>query len=86
MSTDDSLNRTLNRPLFSPSALQTAVRAAVTDMVPADKNGALVAVATTQGIKVAVAARVGNGWEIVGVLEKPHDGPLEGAAMVTKTW
>lgn len=76
----------LNRPLFSPSALQTAVRAAVTDIVPEGKNGALVAVATTQGIKVAVAARVGNGWEVVGVLEKPHDGPLAGAAQVTKVW
>lgn len=76
----------LNRPLFSPSALQSAVRAAVTDIVPEGKNGALVAVATTQGIKVAVAARGSNGWEVVGVLEKLHDGPLTGAAMVTKAW
>lgn len=76
----------LNRPLFSPSALQSAVRAAVTDIVPEGKNGALVAVATTQGIKVAVAARVGNGWEVMGVLEKPHDGPLEGAAQIVRAW
>lgn len=83
---DDTLNRTLNRPLFSPSALQTAVRAAVTDMVPADKHGALVAVATTAGIKVAVAVRMGHGWEVMGVLDKPHDGPLNGAAQVVKQW
>ena len=76
----------LNRPLFSPSALQSAVRAAVTDIVPEGQNGALVAVATTQGIKVAVAARFGGGWEVVGVLEKPHDGPLTGAAQVIRTW
>ena len=79
-------NVALNRPLFSPSSLQAAVRAAVTDIVPEGKNGALVAVATTAGIKVAVAARMGNGWEVVGVLEKLHDGPLNGAAQVTRTW
>lgn len=84
MPTDD--RPALNRPLFSPSALQSAVRAAVTDIVPEGKHGALVAVATTAGIKVAVAARVGNGWEVMGVLDKPHDGPLNGAAQVVKSW
>ena len=84
MPTDD--RPALNRPLFSPSALQAAVRAAVTDMVPEDKSGALVAVATTAGIKVAVAVRLGGGWDVIGVLEKPHDGPLTGAAQVIKQW
>lgn len=71
---------------FSPASLQQAVKAELVKAVPEGQNGALVAVATTQGIKVAVAARLPSGWEVMGVLEKPHDGPLEGSAMLVKAW
>lgn len=71
---------------FSPKALQKAVEAELVKAVPEGQNGALVAVATAQGVKVAVAARVGKGWDVLGVLEKPYDGPLTGSAMVVKKW
>lgn len=71
---------------FSPSALQKAVETEVLAAVPKGKRGALVAVATTEGVKVAVAARLPEGWQVMGVLEKPFEGALTGTAMVTKSW
>lgn len=72
---------------FAPSALQRVVEDTIATSIPEGKNGALVAVATTAGVKVAVAANLPiEGWKVVGVLDKPHDGPLSGAAMVVGTW
>jgi hypothetical protein len=71
---------------FSPSALQKAVEAELIKAVPEGQNGALVAVATAQGVKVAIAARLPAGWEVLGVLEKPYEGALTGSAMVVRKW
>jgi hypothetical protein len=71
---------------FSHSSLQQAVERAIADSVPEGKHGALVAVMTTDGIRVAVAARINDVWQVKGLLEKQHEGPLTGAAAVTATW
>ena len=71
---------------FSPSTLQRVVEATIAEQIPDGKRGALVAVATTAGVKVAVAAKLGDHWQVVGTLDKPHDGPLIGAAAITASW
>lgn len=79
-------NADLVPSLFSPKSLQRAVESAIANTVPDDKHGALVAVVTTEGIRVAVGARMGAHWQVVGVLEKPHNGPVTGMASVLTTW
>jgi hypothetical protein len=71
---------------FSQASLQRAVERVVAESVPAGKHGALVATMTSAGARVAVAARIGDHWQVVGVLEKKHDGPIEGAGSVIATW
>lgn len=75
-----------NPPVFSGGALQRVVEMTIAEQVPEGKRGALVAVATTAGVRVAVAAKIGDHWQVMGTLDKPHDGPLSGAAAVTATW
>lgn len=71
---------------FSHAALQKAVERVVAESVPEGKHGALVATMTAEGARVAVAAKIGEHWQVVGVLEKKHDGPITGAGSIVATW
>ena len=64
ITTDGPLRR------FSDAKVGAAVDT-VLATIPADKSGAVLAVADLHGARLAVAARIGSNWTIVGVLEKP---------------
>lgn len=75
-------------PSVTPG-IRASIQQAVADVlvaVPDGKRGALVGVVTEDGVKVAVAARLGDVWTVVGMLDKPHDGPVTGSAQVTAAW
>lgn len=54
--------------------------------IPANKSGAVLAVADKHGARLAVAARIGDQWSVVGVLEKPWTGELKAEAAIRFAW
>lgn len=70
---------------FSDARIAASVDS-VLATIPADKTGAVVAVADKHGAKLAVAARIGDAWSVVGVLEKPWKGELKAEAAVRFAW
>lgn len=56
--------------------------------VPPGKTGAMVAVATPVGVNLAVAAKMENGWEVVGWVGKSwgKGKAIDYGAQVKKTW
>lgn len=69
------------------SAIKLEVDRALAD-IPKDKNGAMVAVATPAGVNLAIAAKTGNGWEVVGWIGKSWaaGSKIDYGAQVKKTW
>lgn len=70
---------------FSDAKIGAAVDS-VLATIPANKTGAVLAIADTHGAKLAVAARIGDAWSVVGVLEKPWKGELKAEAAVRFAW
>lgn len=54
--------------------------------IPADKKGAVLAVANKDGARLVAAARLTAGWSIVGVLEKPWSGELKAEVATRFVW
>lgn len=77
----------LGSPLrrFSDDRIAASVNS-VLATIPADKTGAVLAVADKHGARLAVAARLGDSWTMVGVLEKPWQGELRAEAAVRFAW
>jgi hypothetical protein len=55
-------------------------------LLPADRRGAVVAVATNDGVKAAIVARVGDDWQVQGWVEKPWEGSFTYGATVLFTF
>jgi hypothetical protein len=54
--------------------------------LPADKRGAIVTVATTTGMNVAVVARVADGWQVQAFVGKQWGETVEGGGSIVKSW
>ena len=55
--------------------------------LPEGKRWALVAVATTEGIKAAIVARVNQDWQIEAFAQKPWTGgAIEAGATLLYSW
>jgi hypothetical protein len=70
---------------FTDSAIQSSIDRALSTL-PAGQGGAVIAYADTKGARLATFAKLGGGWSLVGVLEKPYRGPLLAEAAVRFTW
>lgn len=70
---------------FGDAAIQKALDDALSK-VPVGKQGAVVAYADLDGARLAAAAKLGDHWSLVGVLEHKWDGVLEAAAEVRFVW
>lgn len=70
---------------FADQGLQASIDRALADLGP-EHHGAVVAYANGDSAKLAAVARVGEHWSVVGVLEKPYKGKLEGEAVVRFAW
>jgi hypothetical protein len=70
---------------FSDQKIGEAIDQAL-KLVPTGKSGAVVAYADMQGARLAVMARMGDAWSVVGVLEKPWKGQLAASAAVRFAW
>lgn len=70
---------------FGDAAVQAAIDAALKDL-PAGKKGAVIAYADEKAVRLAVTARIGEDWSVVGVLSGQYGGKLEGAAAVRFSW
>ena len=55
-------------------------------LLPADANGAVVAVATEAGINAAIVHRVGSRFQVAGFIGKRWSTPVEGGASVKFSW
>ena len=54
--------------------------------LPEGKRGALAAVVTTDGARVAFVERINSVWSVAMYAAKPWDGPLEAGAVVLGSW
>ena len=70
---------------FSDAGIQSAVDQALASLGHKAK-GAVIAYADTEGARLAVVGKLGNQWSVVGVLEKPWAGELDGQAAVRFAW
>ena len=70
---------------FSDSSIQKSIDAALSTL-PEGQSGAVIAFADTKGAKLATFAKLGGGWSLVGVLEKPYKGPFVAEAAVRFAW
>lgn len=70
---------------FADSSLQSSIDKALSDLPP-DRRGAVVAYADLESARLAVVARLGSNWSVVGVLSKSYSGPLAAQAAVRFTW
>lgn len=68
--------------------LQTGLKLAqeAVEKLPPGTRGALLVQATTTGVQMGIAAKVGNGWTIVGDFDQPWEGKPEGRVRVVKQW
>lgn len=71
--------------IFGDAAVQAAIDAALAQL-PAGKKGAVIAYADGNTVRLAVTARIAEGWSAVGVLAGQYGGKLEGAAAIRFSW
>jgi hypothetical protein len=71
-----------------PGILASGLRQAQETLaeLPPGARGALIAQATTKGVRMGVAMRVADSWTIVGDFEQPWEGKPEGKVTVVKQW
>lgn len=63
-----------------------AIERALSDLIPAGKTGALIGVATHEGMVLGVAARVNQTWTVGAEVEKRWGGRVTGRVMVVGAW
>jgi hypothetical protein len=77
-------------PPLLPGPIASSIKSAVHDalrLIPPDKNGALVAVATENGVNLAVAHRSGSGnFEVAAWIGKSWGEALSGGAAIRASW
>lgn len=71
---------------FDPASIKKSVEDMFIDIVPPGAHGALVAIATPQGVKLAVAHRFEHNWEITVEGEADYSGHITGAVKLLRTW
>jgi hypothetical protein len=83
----DSLRRVLMNP--PPIDLEAAVRARVNaiagDLGPSNR-GAIISVATTAGVNLAIVARAGDHFFVKGYIAKEWGAPLDAGGAVEVKW
>jgi hypothetical protein len=72
----------------TPTILAQAQRALADSLavLPPDRRGALAAVVTTEGARVAFVEKLNDTWAVSAYAAKPWDGPLEAGATILGTW
>ncbi len=72
---------------FSPEAIQKAVIDHLNQdpILPVGKSGALIVMATTDGVKAILAAKVGEHWEFDGTAAW-HGGEVYAGVSVVASW
>lgn len=73
------------RTVPAEPAMQAAIDAALAGLKD-DEKGAIVAYGDLEGARLAVMARLGDGWSFVGVVDRDWQGQLGAAAQVRKAW
>lgn len=75
-------------PSGAPSILASAQKALADSLaaLPPESNGALVAVVTTEGAKVAFVDKLNDTWAVSVYAAKNYKGPLEAGATIIATW
>lgn len=78
----------LSLPLSTPTILAQAQKALADSLatLPPDRHGALVAVVTTEGARLAFVDKLNDTWAVSFYASKEWDGPLEAGATILATW
>jgi len=76
---------------IEPGIISSSIERAVNDAlkaVPPEKKGALLAVATTEGVRAVVAAKLDDDgdWKMAGWVGKDWTGPVSGGIAVMGSW
>lgn len=70
---------------FDPATIRKSVEDLVATMPP-DAKGALVAVATMDGVKVAVAHKFNQDWKMVVQADVTYHGEVDGQVKLIGSW
>lgn len=73
-------------PLFSDEAIKKSVEKEFAAIVEPGASGAAVALVTAQGVKVAVAQRIGEHWRVVVQGGMDWKGHMDGQVKVLAQW
>lgn len=73
--------------MFEQEALQKVISKALDDtVVPDGHKAALATIVNSNGVKVVIAHKIGDGWSVAGELNIPHKEGLNYGVTITKTW
>jgi hypothetical protein len=70
---------------FADAGIQASIDKALEHLKPGT-HGAVIAYSNGDGANLAVVGRRGEHWSVVGVLDKPWKGKLNGEAAVRFEW
>ncbi len=70
---------------FADENIQASIDSAIKTL-QSGQHGAVIAYADFNEVKLAAVAKLDEHWSVVGVLDKPYKGKLEGQAAVRFTW
>ena len=78
---------TLPASPFSPQAISQAINTALNQapVLPPGKSGALIVMATPEGVKAIVAAKIDDHWEFSAEGDY-HGGAISGGVSVIASW
>lgn len=68
------------------ASIQKSIEQALETAVPPGKRAAVVAVADPTGVKLGVAARLGDHWKLAGDVERDWSGAVTGSVGVAGSW
>ena len=66
--------------------LKSAIEQAITDLLGDSKRGAVIGVATRDGVVAGVAMRINDTWKVGADVEKAWGGPVSGRVMIMGSW
>jgi hypothetical protein len=73
--------------IFDAASVHSAVVSALQDAdVPPDHRNALTVVATPDGVKAVLSTKVGDHWQVDGVVGVSSDKHVDGGVQVKATW
>lgn len=67
-------------------SIRSQIESTIAAIVPADKNGAVLAIANMEGATIMVAHRINQHWQLSADVTRKWSGPVSGEVKLLGTW